>query len=491
MKLRVPAAAVRMRALLAAALVFSVTWLWASEASAYTWMIRHGYGGCNVCHADPSGGELLTAYGRIQGDLILRMRYGKDTVSAQSSERDSQSTDSFDDFDDFDDESGSKSKSKGKEAGDDSVRKDKQAEEDVEDLDAEPAEKTEPKPAVAKEEGDAAGADGGGVGSGFLWGLIPSSDTLLLGGSYRHVTLLKGGDFRNFPMQADLYGQLRFGAFRVAGSIGAARVPPGSPHARAAQITANQGEEFNVISRTHWVGYDFGASKNVTLRAGRLNLPFGVRIPEHVMWVREATATDRESDQHHGVAVAYNGSLFRGEAMFIAGNYQVNPDRYRQRGYSLYIETLVTEPFATGVSSLMTFSDADIATLEEESTARGAHGIFFRAKLAEPLVMLFEADALHKSRRELGYVGMSQLDYEAVQGLHLGVTGEILDKGYKPEESNVPGIDVARVAGTGKPRLGGWLTVDWFFLPQLELRVDAILRQEDPFTLMGQLHVYL
>src|SRR5687768_501307 len=73
---------------------------WTEPARAYTWMIRHGYGGCVTCHADPSGGELLTPYGRVQGDLILRMRYGKDTVSAAASEQSSST--SFDSFDSFD-----------------------------------------------------------------------------------------------------------------------------------------------------------------------------------------------------------------------------------------------------------------------------------------------------------------------------------------------------------------------------------------------------
>src|ERR671910_1173384 len=82
-----------------------VPWLaivfWAEPAQAYTWMIRHGYAGCVTCHADPSGGELLTPYGRVQGDLVLRMRYGKDDVSAAASET-SGGGESFDSFDSFD-----------------------------------------------------------------------------------------------------------------------------------------------------------------------------------------------------------------------------------------------------------------------------------------------------------------------------------------------------------------------------------------------------
>ncbi len=56
-------------------------------------------------------------------------------------------------------------------------------------------------------------------------------------------------------------------------------------------------------------GYDF-ADGQITVRAGHMNLPFGIRIPEHTMWVRQATLTDRESAQQDGVAFAYNGESY-------------------------------------------------------------------------------------------------------------------------------------------------------------------------------------
>src|SRR6187549_3468519 len=55
---------------------------WTKPAHAYSWMIRHGYGGCPTCHVDPSGGELLTLYGRMQGDQLLRMQYGSGAETA-------------------------------------------------------------------------------------------------------------------------------------------------------------------------------------------------------------------------------------------------------------------------------------------------------------------------------------------------------------------------------------------------------------------------
>jgi hypothetical protein len=326
--------------------------------------------------------------------------------------------------------------------------------------------------------------------SSFLFGAVKLPDWLLLGGSYRHLNILPvggSGKFRTFPMMLDMYGQAKFGAFSVGGSIGGARVAAGSPYARRAQITANQGDQWNLISRSHYIGYDI--VPEVTVRAGRLNLPFGVRIPEHTMWVRQATNTDRESSQEHGVALAYVGESFRGELMGIAGNYQVNPDKYRNRGYSGYLEYATSSSATIGVSSLVTFAATDRATNQDLKTTHQVHGLMGRAGFGEKVALLAEADGIFTSRREAGYVGFVQLDTEAIQGVHVLLTGEMLDEGYlKP----VPGVAaLPRVAGEGKPKVGGWLSVAWFIYSHFDARFDLIQRTGDDLQLLGQIHVYL
>ncbi|MCA9640111.1 MAG: hypothetical protein KC492_05425 [Myxococcales bacterium] len=389
-------------AIMAALAVFSLS----EDAHAYSWMIRHTQWQCSSCHADPSGGETLSPYGRFQSAAKLTMDYGGD----------------------------------------------------------------------AAEDGKAPKS------AGFLWGAIAPDDTLLddgnrilLGGSLRFLTVVKPEekDVAAFPMQMDLYGEAKFGGFRVGGSLGAGKVEPGSPHVHAAQVTTNQGDELNLISRTHYVGYD--VSSEVLIRAGRLNLPFGVRIPEHVMWVREASQTDRESDQQHGVAVAYTGQDFRGEIMGIAGNYQINPDEFRERGYSGYFEYKVADTYALGLSSLFTVAKADRITNLREDTKRGAHGVFARLSPAKPLVLLVEGDVLTRTGRDLGYTGFGQADVEPVQGLHLMLTGEVLNEG-------IEGVD---------QRFGGWFSVNWFFLPHMDMRVDAVMRQDSDLQILSQLHAYL
>jgi hypothetical protein len=39
-------------------------------------MVKHGYTSCAQCHSDPSGAGVLTAYGRAQGEILLRTPYG-------------------------------------------------------------------------------------------------------------------------------------------------------------------------------------------------------------------------------------------------------------------------------------------------------------------------------------------------------------------------------------------------------------------------------
>jgi hypothetical protein len=379
-----------------------------SRADAYTWMIRHQYNGCGVCHADPSGGEVLTPYGRAQSDILLRMRW-----------------------------------------------------------DGKKGEEAEPSSAT-----------------GFL-GFIDLPQALMLGGSVRGAATLKNGDLRAFPMQADLYGQFRVGTFFAGGSVGAARVEVGSPHARAAQVTAAQGKDFNLLSRNHYLGMDF-ADGAYTARLGRLNLPFGIRIPEHTAWVREATRTDRESDQQHGVALAYGSEDVRAEGMVILGNYQINPDSFRERGYSFFVETMLASRVAFGVSSFYTLAKRDRLTLES-NVARGAHGPFGRLTIVDPLILLLEADIITDSTKTLGYTGFAQADWEIIQGVHAMLTGEILNAGQALSE-RAEGLQPTK--GAGKPALGGWVSAAWFFLPHLDMRVDATFRPGG-LTLLAQLHGFL
>ncbi len=390
-----------------------------SEARAYSWMLRHGYTACAQCHADPSGGSLLTPYGRAQGEILLRTPYGTR------------------------------------------------------------AEDWEP-----------------GKTGEFAFGVLPLPEQLLLGGDVRGLVLQSQTSLpdplpsppkvsRFILMQADLQAQVTIDRFRANGSVGYAY-----DGALAASVTRGAAQSARLVSRTHWVGVDLGEDKQVLVRAGRFNLPYGLRHIEHTMWVRSVTRTDINAAQSHGASVAYNGAGLRGELMAIAGNFQLRPDAFRERGYSAYLEYAPYEKLGVGASSLIVHSDTDLKL--STPIWRHAHGLFARFAPIHQVVLLAESDLLVQSqppaapnshRTQIGTASLLQADVEPIQGVHVLVAGEMLDQ------------EPAR----GPPSYGVWGGAQWFFAPHADVRVDAVY-QATPIgggqsagtaSLLAQFHVYL
>jgi hypothetical protein len=371
-----------LRALLSAVVTVAIL-SFARSAHAYAWMIRESIVACQECHADPSGGGLLTPFGRLIGESTMRTLYGPHDT----------------------------------------------------------------------------GADPYGA---FLFG-VPLPDALLMGGDLRYFGYsVKTGDAPaqrdNFIMQADLEGQVTVGRFRANGSIGYA-------DQGALSATITHASEKNLVSRVYWVGVDLGDKDEFLLRAGRLNLPFGIRSIEHTFWVRTTTRTDINDNQQDGVALAYNVDHWRVEVMAILGNYQIDPDTFRERGYSAYVEYAPIRRLAVGASSKITHANTDLFLGTE--AIRQDHGLFARWSPIKPFVLLGEADFTFSSQPATpafaainthGYVGMLQGDVEAIQGLHLMATGELW----------------SQQTDTGFPSVGGWGSVAWFFAPHADVRFDGI-----------------
>ena len=121
--------------------------LFSTAAGAYPSMIRHGYTQCSSCHTDPSGGSLLTDYGRAQSEVLLSSRWGaRDDAEASSRSK-------------------------------------------------------------------------------FLFGAVPASEHVILGGWWRNgyiwnVADGKLVDHRSLQMRADFAAEVRVGSFRAAGQLG-------------------------------------------------------------------------------------------------------------------------------------------------------------------------------------------------------------------------------------------------------------------------------
>ena len=263
-----------------------------------------------------------------------------------------------------------------------------------------------------------------------LFALVKLPDEVLLGGWVRngYIWNTADGDLvdrRFLQMRADLAAQVKLGHFRANGTIGYA-----SGNARAlsqqASLTSND-DGPNLVSREHWLGADV-ADDTVLIRAGRFNVPFGLRNVEHTSWVRSETRTDVNQGQQYGAAVSYSAASIRAEGMLIAGNYLVHPDLYRERGLAGYAELAIDEHHTVGVSTLVARAAADIS--ERKEAVRQVHGIFTRLSLFKPLVLLAETDLLlstvEGAGTKAGYVGLLQLDLEPLQGLHVAASAEAL-----------------------------------------------------------------
>jgi hypothetical protein len=321
--------------------------------------------------------------------------------------------------------------------------------------------------------------------SGLLWGHLDTPDWLLLGAGFRGAFLATkvtgaptgpgappaGWSSELLLMQADLRAGVRQGPLRASASLG---VLTNASYATVAG---------NLVSREHWVGYA-PEGDTFLIRAGRMNLPFGVRSIEHTLWVRQETRTDINDLQEHGVAFAYSSSRVRAELMGILGNYQISPDAHRQRGYAATVEAVPLSRLAVGASSLVTHVAEDVRL--EVADLRQAHGLFVRASPVESLVLLAEGDVVHdaptKAASSTGFASMLQSDLEPIGGLHVILTGETWTPGTPATKSSY----------------GGWAALDWFCLRQLDVRFDLMWRRMafgpdtiDATAILVQAHLYL
>jgi hypothetical protein len=393
------------RTLVVVASVFLLL-LWAKPSHAYPWMIQHQYTGCALCHLDPSGGYLLTTYGRAQTQALLST-FGSVKEGGEVDSR-----------------------------------------------------------------------------SNFAFGLMPPNDWVNLGASVRE-SYVKSSSIVNGPilMQADFRAAVTAGPLIATGSVGYLQ------HGQhAAQIT--KGDKGVLVSREFWLGVQLGEDKNTMIRAGRMYLPFGIRVIEHPFYVRQMTGTNIDSQQQYGAAFFHDGETYHMEIMGIAGNYQIAPDEYRQRGYAGYVEVGVHPGAQLGFSSMVTYTKLDPNNYKN-SAFTGAHGPMLRWSPFDSVALLAEFDLTHyaanQTLTQYGLVGMSQIDWEVFRGLHTMVTGEIY---HRPE------LDDSRGHHFNNK---DWLSLVWFMYPHIDVRGDAYWASEEftpptrltSWATMGTLHVSL
>jgi hypothetical protein len=125
---------------------------------------------------------------------------------------------------------------------------------------------------------------------GFLHGAVTLPDAVSLGGDIRLAALYNdvGGtgspEVKFFPMQAELYSRFNFGESGVSfyaalGARGATR-----EHSQ----TLGTGNLESLMSREHYLMWK-PSSTGPYVRLGRFYAPFGLRLAEHIYYVRQYT----------------------------------------------------------------------------------------------------------------------------------------------------------------------------------------------------------
>ncbi len=324
--------------------------------------------------------------------------------------------------------------------------------------------------------------------TGIAYGAVPLPSWLDVGLSLRgavlSTTTSQGTTWRDILMIADLRAGVTAGPFLASVSFG--YVPTG---AKLAALT-DQAHD-NLVSREHWLGVRL-LDNRLYFLGGRMNLPFGLRNIEHNSLVRSSTRTDTDSYQQYGGQVVWDAPNIRAALMGIAGNFLLRQPDYREQGYSGYVEGAFSQSFTLGLSSLATHAKLGLPSISNpfifndpfsnaSDVWRAANGLFSRWAINGPWVLLAEADLLTQSAsgvaRDWGGTGFLQADYELFQGLHLFFTAEALRQ-YQVTS------------------YGGWVTVDWFFFPGCEARLDMTFIEygiqggghEPTFSVLGQLH---
>jgi hypothetical protein len=301
---------------------------------------------------------------------------------------------------------------------------------------------------------------GGWVREGYIWNAVDG----------RFV------DRRLLQMRADVGADLKIGAFRAAAELGYSSADATS-FTQLAQITRSA-DGPNLIGREFWAGVETSGGAGL-LRAGRINVPFGLRNLEHTSFVRTATQTDINEDQTYGVAYAISRPTWRTEVMALLGNLSVHPDAYRERGAAGYLELSLSPTTALGISALAARTDASLVT--KLPTLRQAYGGFARMSPWRPLVIQLEADVLLNKElgvgpQDVGHAEWLQADIEVVRGLHVLGALEGTKTGATPLQTGVWG--------------GLW----WFAVPHIDLRADVVQRWGNgpsTLTFLVQANVYL
>ena len=187
-----------------------------------------------------------------------------------------------------------------------------------------------------------------GTAPEFFYGKIPRPDWLMLGGDVRAASGYVQTPEKllaSFPMQLEAYGRAVFGAFSLQVDVGAREAQAGNEAAT------------HVESREHYLTWQQkpGESTGLYVRVGRFMPVFGLRLAEHLTYIRRWGGTPLYGETY-GLAVEYVDPRFEVHATgFIADPIFDTPEH--SSGGALLGELRLSQRLSVGAEGMFTRSD--------------------------------------------------------------------------------------------------------------------------------------
>jgi hypothetical protein len=280
----------------------------------------------------------------------------------------------------------------------------------------------------------------GGDGA-FLHGAVPLPSALALGGDFRLAAIQndvgspQGPDFAVFPMQADVYGRVAIGeAWSVnltLGMRGISRPVDGSFGGRLGALATD------IMSREHYVMYRPSAT-GVYARIGRFFAPYGLRLAEHIYYVRRYTGFNLYQE-------TYNLS-----GGYVADDWEAHVTAFAPVPPGMPEALAAVGPRLAGIVGYGELRLAKITALAAQMRlafgsleSRFQGGVVAKAWAEKPKILfLGEADLIHQSFTGLGG---TQNQFVSFLGAYLfPARGLMLGVAYERFQENLA------VAGTGR-----------------------------------------
>lgn len=184
----------------------------------------------------------------------------------------------------------------------------------------------------------------------FFYGAIPTPDWLLLGGDVRSATGFMATPEKvlaYFPMQVELYADVKVGNFRIHTNFG----PRPRQEGNEAATT--------VWAREHYLMWqqNADAGDGVFVRAGRFMPVFGLRLAEHPVYTRRYGGTQLYSETY-GLNVSYVTPQYEAHVTGFIEDPLISPVEQRNGG-AAYAEMRLSETLSIGGEGMYSRTDDD------------------------------------------------------------------------------------------------------------------------------------